>query len=132
MKPGKPEPLPLAFGEQDCQVLLAELVKHEHLSKLHTTLKVKNTSGSYVDRVNNTITISKRGLEKNYYYGKALVIHEFSHIVTHHKNGYGAKVHGKEFKRIEDRLLKLFGLSIKRARAYATIIYYEGKEVWHK
>lgn len=78
------------------------------------------------------LTIPKRGLEKNYYYGKAYVIHEFSHIATHQKYGYKAKVHGKEFKRTEDRLLKLFGLSIKRARAYATIIYHEGKEVWQK
>ena len=132
MKRGKPEPLPLAFSEQACQDLLVDLIRHEHLSRLHITLKVKNTFGSYGNWINNTICISRRGLEKNYYYGKALVIHEFSHIVTHHRNGYGAKVHGKEFRRIEDRLLKLFGLSIKRARAYATIIYHEGKEVWHK
>ena len=103
------------------------------MSKLHITLEVKNTSASYGNWANNTITISKQALlEENYYYGKALVIHEFSHIVTHHQNGYGAKVHGKEFKGIENRLLKLFGLSVKRARAYATIIYHEGKEVWHK
>jgi len=95
-------------------------------------LKVKNIRNGYGCWTTNTISIPKKALEKTYYYGKAYVIHEFAHIATHKRYGDSAQVHGKEFKRTEDRLLKLFGLSIKRARAYAIIIYYEGKEVWRR
>jgi len=123
----------LAFTRQECQDLLAELVQHEHLSRLGIKLKVWNTRGSTAYYNKRELHISNRELNRNYYYGKALVIHEFAHIVNAHKNGrHRVSSHGKEFKRTEDRLLKLFGLSIKRARAYATVIYYEGKEVWHK
>lgn len=125
--------MPLAFGEQDCQDLLSLLVKHEHLSRLSIKLKVWNTRGSCAYYSKRELHISKRELERNYYYGKALVIHEFSHIVTAHKNGrHRVSSHGKEFKRTENRLLKLFGLSIKRKKAYAKAVYHNDIEVWHQ
>jgi len=133
MRPLPPEPLPLAFSEQACQDLLTQLIKHEHLSRLGIKLKVWNIRGSYAYYDEREIHISRRALEKNYHYSKALVIHEFAHIVNAHKNGrYRVSSHGKRFRMAENRLLKLFGLSIKRARAYATIIYHNGVEVWRK
>ena len=108
-------------------------MKHEHLSRLGLTLKVKNQWGSYAYYDKRLIIIAKAGLSENHYKGVALVTHEVAHIVTRHKNGYHLiKPHGSEFKRQETRLLKLFGLTIERDKANAKALYLNGVEVWHK
>ena len=119
--------------EQDCQSILTKLIKHEHFSRLKPpiTLKLKNIRGSWEHDGRHSISISKNQLNYGYYYGVALVVHEFSHVVVDFKHRWKRVLpHGKEFKKVENRLLKLFGLTIKRKKAYAIAIYKNNKEVW--
>jgi predicted SprT family Zn-dependent metalloprotease len=96
-------------------------------------MKLKNIRGSWEHDGRHSISISRKQLALNYHYGIALMVHEFSHIIVDLE--YRRKrvlPHGKEFKHTENRLLKLFGLSMKRKKAYAKIIYKDNKEVWHE
>lgn len=110
--------------EQECQNLLGWLVRREHLARKGIQLKVKNIQAGRALWGTKTITIPSLALGDQYR-GTAYVIHEVAHFVNYYKGRNDN--HGSAFKRIENRLLKLFGLSIKRKRAYAKALYYNGE-----
>ena len=121
--------------DRDCQDLLTQLVRYEKMSRVKppVTLKIYNKRGSNASYQDHTIRLSRSQYQDSYYGRLALIVHEFAHLVAHHKNGLdNLKPHGKEFKRQETRLLKLYGLTIERDGAYAKTLYSNGKEVWHK
>jgi len=121
--------------KHECLEILTKLVKHEHYSRIRVpvTIKFKNTRGSYASYSTHQLSIScKQLIDNGYWYGVALIVHEFSHVCASIEYGWKILPHGKEFKKVENRLLKLFGLSIKRKKAYAKIIYKDNKEVWHE
>ena len=109
--------------EQECQNLLAWLTQREHLSRKGIHLVVKEgIHRGHAYYGSGLLTVPKWATN-NQFEGTTYVIHEFSHFVNFYK-GTDMDTHGKSFKRIENRLLKLFGLRIDRYRAYEKKIYY--------
>lgn len=115
---------------------LHNLAKHEHLARLHFILKVMNIhqghawrdieSRSYCYKI--TIPFKQKPVRENWHYALAYLIHEFSHLVSYIR--YGNFDHGSTFKRIEKRLLGLYGLSIDRKKVYLKALYASGKKVY--
>jgi len=64
----------------------------------------------------------KQAVEYTWYY----VVHEFVHINFRIHN------HDSKFKTHEKKLLRLFGLDIKYARAYPRALYANGNKVYSK
>lgn len=123
------------LSELGCQDVLIKLIRHEHLSRLKPKIKLTfwNKRGSCAGYYSHEIRMSRTQLKDNYWARLALVVHEFVHVVVYQKNGsHGILPHGKEFRRIEDRLLKLFGLTIERKKCYAKAFYHNGVEVWRE
>jgi len=112
--------------EQECQTLFAWLIRREHLTRKGIHLKVKAIRQGHA-HYSGLLTIPEWAL-KDQYEGTAYTIHEVAHFVNRYR-GDPYEMHGKAFKRVENRLLKLFGLSIDRKRAYAKATYYDNNLV---
>lgn len=61
-------------------------------------------------------------------YGEAYLMYYTIHELTHYVNGKLGG-HGPFFKQMEDVLLKVWDISIKRAKCYPKAVYHKGKEV---
>ena len=69
-------------------------------------------------------SVPKWSFREGKHFVRAYVVHEFAHVF----NGrYG---HGKEYQKIEDKLLSYFNLKIHRKRVYCDKIYYKGVMVY--
>ncbi len=69
------------------------------------------------------VSVPKWALQLGYYYALVYMIHEVAHILT---NGG----HKADFKRQETRLLKRYGISIKRKKVYVKSISCNGQQVY--
>ena len=58
--------------------------------------------------------------------GESYVIYYTLHELTHYVNGHLGG-HGEFFKRMEDKILAIWGLSIKRAKCYPKELYANGQ-----
>ena len=91
-------------------------------------IKVKDVcqGRAHLDKFYITLPILEK-YDDNYaiYYA----VHEICHIIAEVKNGNGS--HGKEFKKIEDEALALWGLKIRRAKVYPKELYASGQRIWN-
>jgi len=74
-----------------------------------------------------SITLPKWLEEYDDEYAKYYAVHEICHLIE--KALFRASSHEERFKRIEDEALALWGLKIKRAKAYPKELYFNGQRV---
>ena len=70
----------------------------------------------------NSITVPKWAGKIGESYALYYSLHELTHYVNGKLSG-----HGEFFKRMEDKILSLWGLSIKRAKCYPKELYANGQ-----
>jgi len=116
-----------------CQDILNQLIEYEDLDWLMPpiTLNVRGIKQGYTKLNSRRILIPQWALA-NLYCGKWYVIHEIAHVVTRLQYGIGVQIHGLEFMKVENRLLGLYGLTLKRNKVYPKAIYFHGVEVYHR
>ena len=97
-------------------------------------MKVKDIRQGRASWITNQFSVPRWALGKGREYAIYYTIHEFAHIVHHLKYWTSdfSGGHGKTFKRIENRLLKLFDLKIDRAKTFPKAIYAGGEKVYTK
>lgn len=90
-------------------------------------IKVKDVRGGYAYSYKCYITLPKFLEKYDDNYAIYYAVHETCHIIAFIKNR--DRMHGEEFKRIEDEALALWGLKIKRAKVYPKELYANGQRI---
>jgi hypothetical protein len=91
---------------------------------IHPSLQIKDLKrGGRANWKTSCISIPLWALKYGEHYVTYYTLHELTHYYNGHLGG-----HGPLFKSIEDKLLGLWGLSIKRAKAYPKSLYANGQE----
>ncbi len=108
---------------KDAEALLDLLNEHCH-TDVKMTFSRANAGRANLNHTR--FTIPQHAFTKGETYLFYYVIHEFTHCQD------DIIGHGKDFKKAEQDLLGLFGISIDYARAYPRVLYANGERAYYK